>query len=141
MWPAAHAPVKACLALLVILAAAFLASEMMESRVWFGFGVVLMLLFQHRFFIPSHFVVNVQGVAAGHAGTMRLMPWHRIRRFHFGKQDGLLSTRVSGRSLGGETIVLFDTNVDAQADSIQVGMRKWSAADARIHDARVDSAS
>jgi len=90
------------------------------------FSFVLMILFQHRFFLPNHFVVNEQGVSAGDSGMMNQLPWHRIRRFHFGDRGGLLSTRISGRGFRGGTIVLFDGNADAATDAIQTGMRHWS---------------
>lgn len=127
VWPAGKSPVKALLAIGVILAAAFLAGELMEHLAWSVFSAGLMLLFQHRFFLPNTFVVNEQGVSVGHFGTLRQVPWHRMRRFHFGDDGGLVSTRVAGRSPRGDTVVMFDGNGDAVSAAIQDGMRRWSA--------------
>lgn len=91
-YPARQRPAAAVLAGLAIAAVA-LASAAVGGVFWGILAVVVLVLSLNRFFFPSRFVIDSEGVAARYLlGTQRFA-WSEIRRFCCDRHGLYLSTR------------------------------------------------
>ena len=61
---------------------------------WWALGAcVVLLLSLHRFYFPSRFVIDEQGITAAFLLRSRSLRWQDIRRFVHDQNGGYLSTR------------------------------------------------
>jgi len=102
----------------------------MEFWAWGLFAAVLMIGLLSRFFFPSDYQVDDEGVAARHGLTQQRLRWGDIRRFTHGARGGYLSTRSRPSALDGFRGVhlLFNGNGPAVVDRIQSRLADRSAA-------------
>jgi len=91
--PAHSRPASAVAALLIILAAA--------AAVWMSFGIgwaigsaIILMIALHRFFLPSHFSIDEEGIDASYAFRHQRLRWRDVRRFLHDEHGGYLSTRA-----------------------------------------------
>jgi len=84
----------AMIGVLVILAMAGLTGELMQSVLWAGFAALTLLLFLNRFFFPSRFVIDDEGITARYPLRCLRLPWKELRRFDHDHRGGFLSTRA-----------------------------------------------
>lgn len=82
---------RAALGIAIMLAVAGAAGLMMSSVAWSGLALVLMLLALNRFFLPSRFEIDDQGITARYPFRTRRMNWAQLRRFVHDAEGGLLS--------------------------------------------------
>jgi hypothetical protein len=91
--PARERPPATVLALLVIAAATWLTVEAMDSPWWALLAAGFFLVTLHRFFLPSEFRIDADGVSARSAFTSAKFRWTDIRRFQHDHRGAFLSTR------------------------------------------------
>ena len=91
--PARSRPWSAVAASLIILAAAV--------AVWMSFGIgwaigsaIILVSALHRFFFPSQFSIDDDGIDAGYLLRRQRLRWRDVRRFLHDEQGGYLSTRA-----------------------------------------------
>jgi hypothetical protein len=128
--PARERIVAAVFALTVILVMAFLASSIMHSLGWGLLAVAVQVLALRRFFLPSEFLIDADGVTASTLWARRQYRWDEIRRFLCDAQGGFLSTRSNSSSLDlfrGIHLV-FGKNREAVVCRIQGHLREETAA-------------
>ena len=126
--PAAERPAALALALAVIAVFGWLAADWMEFWAWGLFAAALMIGLLSRFFFPSDYQVDEEGVAARHGLTQQRLRWDEIRRFTHGARGGYLSTRSRPSALDGFRGVhlLFDGNGPAVVNRIQFQLAERS---------------
>ena len=83
----------------VILALSSLAAVTMQSPWWGIFSVVFLFVALDRFFLPSEFSIDGDGVVAHCGLSRRACRWRDIRRFNHDGHGGHLSTRVRSSAL------------------------------------------
>ena len=72
---------------------------------WWALGAcVVLLLSLHRFYFPSRFVIDEQGITAAFLLRSRSLRWQDIRRFVHDQNGGYLSTRSRASSAPGSRI-------------------------------------
>ena len=91
--PARERPVAACAALVVIAAMAWLSADLMEHAGWGVFAAVVLLVALQRFFVPSEYCVDAEGVTVRLPWTTQRYRWEAVRRFVHGERGGFLSSR------------------------------------------------
>lgn len=119
--PARRRVGAACGALLVIAAFAFAAAEFMESPWWGAFAGCFLFVMLSRFFLPSEFTIDHNGVTARYAWRSLQLAWHDVRRFLHDDQGGYLSTRRRASVFDGfrGMHLMFADNRDAVVARIQ----------------------
>jgi hypothetical protein len=124
--PAAERPVALACALGVIAVFGWLANEWMESWVWGLFAAGLMIGLLSRFFFPSEYQVDAEGVAARHGLTRQRLRWGQIRRFAHDARGGYVSPRSRPTALDAFRGVhlLFDRNGSAVVERIECELAK-----------------
>ena len=90
--PARQRPVAALFAAAVIAAMAVVCA--LAVNVWWGIiAAVVLVLTLHRFFFPSRFTIDEQGVTARYLLGTRCCAWSEIRRACHDRHGVYLSTR------------------------------------------------
>ena len=97
--PARERPMAACGALAVIGAMAWLAADLMEHAGWGVFGAVVLLVALQRFFLPSEYRVDAEGVTVRLPWRTQRCRWAAVRRFEHGERGGFLSSRARASTL------------------------------------------
>jgi hypothetical protein len=83
----------ALVAVLVIFALAYLTYALMNSLWWGVFAVVVLGGGLNRFFLPSRFTIDADGVTAHYPWKRLRYRWSEIRRFLHDSQSGYISRR------------------------------------------------
>ncbi|MCH8829561.1 MAG: hypothetical protein IID45_08295, partial [Planctomycetes bacterium] len=83
----------------VVLVLAWLAADLMQDRWWGVASGVFLFLMLNRFFLPSHFSVDQEGVTARFPLRTLQYRWTEVRRFLHDENGGYLSTRRRGSLL------------------------------------------
>jgi Bacterial PH domain len=137
--PARRRPAAAVGAALVI--AAFAALVGIESAdIWWPLlSVAVLVLALNRFFFPSRYEVDAEGITVRHACRTRRLTWRQVRRFAHDGRGGMLSTRgrPSRFSASGTITLLFDDDAPRAIERIDRAIRR--AAVAAAHDATQSS--
>lgn len=81
---------------LLILGLAFAVSLTMESPIWGILSAVVLVLALYRFYFPSSFEIDSDGISARYLFSRKRYEWARVRRFLWDHRGAYLSTR--GRS-------------------------------------------
>ena len=114
----------ACFAVGVLGAMAWLAAELMQSLWWAVFAFLLLAASLNRFFLPSEFQIDDDGVTVRSFFKVSRLNWLQIRRFLHDEHGGFLSTRSKRSffdSFGGIHL-LFGENREAVVDRIRSHM-------------------
>lgn len=107
--------VGAAMMTLAVMAGFAVMTGMLMGRIWWGalallvFGLVL-----NRFFMPSYFDVDDEGVSAHYPLRKQRLAWEDVRRFVTDRNGGFLSRRKVGSTLDAfqGMHVLFGANRD-----------------------------
>jgi hypothetical protein len=82
-----------------ILGLALLAALLMQSGWWGVFAAFVLFAALNRFFLPSEFSIDDEGVAARCGWSRRKCRWPDIRRFLHDARGGYISTRSRASAL------------------------------------------
>lgn len=82
-------------ALAVIAAVAIAVQVGFQSAAWAIAAAVILVLALNRFFFPSVFTIDAQGITARYLLTRQRMQWADLRRFVCDARGGYLSTRAA----------------------------------------------
>ena len=84
----------ACFAVGVLGAMAWLAAELMQSLWWAVIAFLFLVASLNRFFLPSEFQIDDDGVSVRSFFKVSRLRWPQIRRFSHDEHGGFLSTRT-----------------------------------------------
>ena len=65
-----------------------------QSPVWAAVALLVLLAALNRFFFPSRFVINADGISARYLLRTQQLNWHNVRRFVQDDRGGYISTRA-----------------------------------------------
>lgn len=99
-WPAAERPLRTLGLALVDLALATLASLIGGDAWWGATALLLLLVSQNRWFLPSVFRADDDGVEAGYPLRRRALRWRDARLVVLDPMGGWMSDRPSGGRRG-----------------------------------------
>lgn len=119
--PARERLTAALCALLVIALAAALCGILMQNLWWSLLAIAFQVIALRRFFLPSEYRVDADGVTARTIWARQQLRWHEVRRFLCDARGAFLSTRTQGSVLDlfrGMHLV-FGKNRDAVIDQIR----------------------
>ena len=97
VWPAHPARERpgAAVAALAIIALLALGATLLGQSPWWGGGAALLLVLAlNRFFLPSRYAVDAEGITARYPLRTVRLPWSRVRRFVHDEHGGYLSSRA-----------------------------------------------
>lgn len=92
--PARQRPRDAVMAVFVVMMVAGAAGIFGGGSGWAVLAVVVLLLALNRFFFPSRFKIDEQGITASYPIRRQKLKWNRVRRFIHDDNGGYLSTRA-----------------------------------------------
>jgi hypothetical protein len=84
----------AAAALVAVMAMGVLSGLLMQSSLWGVLAVALLMLALNRFFFPSRFIIDGEGITAHYPLRRKRLCWTDLRRFARDESGGYLSTRV-----------------------------------------------
>jgi len=89
-------------------------------------SLIILLCTLNRFYLPSHFVLNQEGITARYPLRQQRYYWTEIRRFISDKHGGYLSTRTQSSRLDAffGMNILFDNQREAVIERIQKLIRE-----------------
>jgi len=90
--PARDRLAAAFFALTVIAVVAMLSAALMQSLWWGGLAFAFQMVTLRRFFLPSEFRLDGEGVSASNVWSKQRYRWGEIRRFLCDGRGGFLST-------------------------------------------------
>lgn len=128
--PARERMLAAAFALAVVLAMAALTAAIMQSLGWGLLAVAVQIVALRRFFLPSEFQIDAEGVSASGVWSRQQYRWDEIRRFLCDGRGGFLSTRSNGSSLDlfRGMHLIFGNNREAVICRIQSRLREETTA-------------
>lgn len=91
--PARHRLGAACGAAVAIFAFAWLATDLMGNLGWGLFSGMFLFVMLNRFFLPSEFTLDQNGVTARYPWRSLQFAWHDVRRFLHDNRGGYISDR------------------------------------------------
>lgn len=91
--PARERPAAALIALLVIAAVTWSIADLMENPRWAVLPVVFFVFTLQRFFLPSGYRIDAEGVTASSPFGSQRFRWADVRRFRHDAGGAFLSTR------------------------------------------------
>jgi hypothetical protein len=92
--PAAEHRGRAALAAVAVLAVAAAAAAFAGSAWWGLFALVVLVVALNRFYFPSRFTIDDDGITAAYPLRTRRCPWTELRRFVHDEAGGYLSRRI-----------------------------------------------
>ncbi|MCP3905709.1 MAG: hypothetical protein GY715_18950 [Planctomycetes bacterium] len=123
--PAREHAGRAAAAVVVIAALGVLAAVLMTSPWWALLTTAIMLLTLNRFFFPSRFRIDDEGITASYPLRSQRFRWVEGRRFVHGAEAGLLSTRARAARFEprGSMHVLFGSHRDSVIERIRAHLQ------------------
>lgn len=121
--PARERPVAAVLVVLVVASLAWLCAELMQHWSWGLLGAAVLLAALNRFFLPTAYRVDADGVTAHLPGRSRHLRWDEIRRFEYDERGGLLSRRRSRSVLDTARSLPLLFNGNCETIAARIGAR------------------
>jgi hypothetical protein len=95
--PLREGPGRAVAGVLAVATLAVLAGQLMQSVWWAVLTVAFLVLALNRFFFPSRFVIDAEGITACYPVRRLRLKWAELRRFAHDKSGAFLSTRAVRR--------------------------------------------
>lgn len=92
--PARQRPEQAVLALGLVAVFSIAVLLSAQSVLWACFAAALLLVALNRFFLPSRFVLDAEGITARYPLRTASRRWADLRRFHVDEYGGYLSTHA-----------------------------------------------
>ena len=101
-----------------------------QSVVWAVAACLVLLVALNRFFFPSRFVINADGITARYLLRTQQIRWDDIRRFVQDDRGGYISTRAKRSWLDAYRgmHILFGTNREAVIERILARLSDGAAA-------------
>jgi hypothetical protein len=96
--PAKERPGATLFALAVIVATGVLCGLMMNLW-WAALASLVLIVSLNRFFFPSRFTIDGEGVVASYLFGSRRFDWSQVRRFQHDRHGVFLSTRAAASRL------------------------------------------
>jgi hypothetical protein len=117
---------RAALGSTVIVALAAFTALFMQSLAWGVFAAAILILALNRFFLPSRFAIDAEGITARYPLRRRRLRWSELRRFACDDHGGYLSTRARRSWLDAYRglHVLFGEHRDAVSARIRAHLRE-----------------
>lgn len=112
----------AAAATLLVIAAVGWAVAVTAGNAWLGvLGALLVVAALHRFFFPSVFTINGEGISARYLFARRRYRWRDVRRFVYDRRGGYLSTRLRASMFDayGGMHILFDSSREELIERIR----------------------
>ena len=130
--PARERPRAAVAVCVVIVALAGLSAELMGHFGWGVFAALSLATMLHRFFLPTEYRIDADGVAARSAFASRHLRWGEIRRFAHDERGGVVSSRARASVFAGpgDIPLLFPAHRDEVVAAIRAGMARQRAEEA-----------
>ncbi|MHC4992543.1 MAG: hypothetical protein ACYTGC_16345 [Planctomycetota bacterium] len=115
---------RAVAALAVVAAMAALSGLMMQSVGWGLLALLLLLAALNRFFLPTRFAIDDEGITARYPLRRMRFRWVELRRFALDDHGGYLSTRARRSWTDGYKgmHLLFGRQRDAVIEQIRAHM-------------------
>lgn len=131
--PAAERLGRAMLASLAVLAASAGIATIGESAYWGAVAFIVLVLALNRFFLPSRFSIDEEGIVARHPLRTVRFRWDELRRFSHDQYGGYLSRRVRPSRMDAFSgmHLLFGADRDAVVACIEDQLAKARAAERR----------
>jgi hypothetical protein len=128
--PAREHAGRAAAGLAVVAALAFGSVAVMGAAWWGLVAVAILLAALNRFYFPSRFVVDEEGITARHALGSRRLRWAEVRRFAHDDEGGLLTTRAGDSWLTAHrgVSVLFGSHREAVLARLRALLPEGAAA-------------
>jgi hypothetical protein len=106
--------------LLIIAGFAAFVTVLMENVGWGVLAAAVMVLMLNRFFFPSRFAMDEEGITAWYPLRRARFRWSELRRFVHDRNGGFLSTRATASRLGARGMhVLFGDQRESVIDHIR----------------------
>lgn len=114
-------------ATLVILVVIFVIYVSFQNVFWSLFGAGAMLLSLNRFYFPSHFVMDDEGIGARYLFSNQRFRWRNVRRFMSDEYGGYLSARKEPSRLDSfrGMNILFGRHREIVVERIQKQLRRY----------------
>lgn len=118
-----------------MLAAGFLAGEIMRHPTWIALAMLMMVLMLHRFFLPTRFQIDASGIRVDHGGTAKHLSWMRVRRFVYDQHGAMLDTRtVEARFSRSRLQLMFPAEHARIVELIKSGLALFASPDAVVRE-------
>ena len=92
---------RALVGVLAVAALAAAAGQLMQNVWWSALAIAFLLLMLNRFFFPSRFVIDDEGITASYPLKRLRLRWIDLRRFVHDRYGAFLSTRARRSWLDG----------------------------------------
>jgi len=114
-----------CIAIAILLAVAA-AVFLSFGALWSGFSLLILVVALNRFFLPSTFVIDAQGITARYPLRHQRLNWNELRRFVLDRNGGYLSRRSRPSRLDAHAgmHVLFGSDRSRAIEQIRRHMRR-----------------
>ena len=128
--PARERVGAATLAISLIGALAGAVGMSFQSPIWAAAALLVLLAALSRFFFPSRFVINADGITARYPLRTQQIRWKNIRRFVQDDRGGYISTRAKRSWLDAYRgmHILFGTQREAVIERIRARLSDGAAA-------------
>ncbi|OGF97609.1 MAG: hypothetical protein A2Z06_01635 [Candidatus Glassbacteria bacterium RBG_16_58_8] len=87
------------IAVILVLALSFAVTLSFRSLSWGSAGFLVLIVSLNRFFFPSRFSIDPEGITASYPLRRQRYRWDRVRRFHHDRNGGYLATRSTAHRL------------------------------------------
>ena len=118
-WPAAERPGRTAGLILVDLALAMLAAAIGGDAWWGVTAMLLLFASQNRWFLPTLFRVDDQGVRAGYPLRRQALRWTDVRQVVLDPRGGWMSDRPAGGRRGRGLDLYWGRDADSTRDSFE----------------------
>jgi hypothetical protein len=92
--PARERAGQAVAAGLMVVCLSFLSAALMQHTLWGVIAVAILAIALNRFFFPSRFTIDEEGITARYPLRSQRFRWADLRRFAHDEDGGYLSTRA-----------------------------------------------
>jgi hypothetical protein len=92
--------IRGVIGMTIIAGFALFAAILMNSVVWGVLAAGVMVLLLNRFFFPSRFSIDEEGITAWYPLRRARFRWAELRQFVHDRHAGFLSTRAASSRLG-----------------------------------------
>jgi hypothetical protein len=115
--------------LVIIAGFAIFVTMLMQNIGWGVLAAAVMVLILNRFFFPSRFAMDEDGITAWYPLRQSRFRWAELRRFVHDRNGGFLSTRATASRLGARGMhILFGDQRESVIDRISRRVPKGGGA-------------
>ena len=99
--PAREQPGRTALAVATIAVITVLGVQVMGHPAWAALAIGVLLLSLNRFFFPTRFTIDGEGITASYPFSTQRLNWQQVRRFGHDEDGAFLSSRARKSFLDG----------------------------------------